>query len=72
MKTVVIGGRRMSYTENDNSYMTMVADKIIVKVRAAQGHAGSDAEELHRRHRFRRDREAWRTDAPVIVFSSAA
>ena len=32
MKTVVIGGRRMSYTQNDNSYMTLVADKVIVKV----------------------------------------
>ena len=32
MKTVVIGGRRMSYTENDHSYMTLVADKIIVKI----------------------------------------
>jgi hypothetical protein len=28
----VIGGRRMSYSENDNSYMTLVADKVIVKV----------------------------------------
>jgi hypothetical protein len=32
LKTVVIGGRRMSYAENDNSYMTLVADKVIVKV----------------------------------------
>ena len=32
MKTVVIGGRRMSYAENDNSYMALVADKVIVKV----------------------------------------
>jgi hypothetical protein len=32
MKTVVIGGRRMSYTENDHTYMTLVADKVIVKV----------------------------------------
>jgi len=32
MKTVVVGGRRMSYTDNDNSYMTLVADKVIVKV----------------------------------------
>ena len=32
MKTVVIGGRRMSYTENDRSYMTLVADKLIVRV----------------------------------------
>lgn len=32
MKTVVIGGRRMSYTENDKSYMTLVADKVIVRI----------------------------------------
>ena len=32
MKTVVIDGRRMSYTESDHSYMTLVADKVIVKV----------------------------------------
>ena len=32
MKTVVIGGRRMSYTENDRTYMTLVADKMIVKI----------------------------------------
>lgn len=32
IKTVTIGGRPMSYTANDNSYMTLVADKIIVKV----------------------------------------
>jgi len=32
IKTVLIGGRPMSYTANDNSYMTLVADKIMVKV----------------------------------------
>ena len=32
MKTVVIGGRRMSYAENDNSYMALVSGKVIVKV----------------------------------------
>ncbi len=32
MKTVVINGRRMSYTDNDNTYMALVADKMIVKV----------------------------------------
>ena len=32
MKTVMIGGRRMSYTEIDHSYMTLVADKVIVKI----------------------------------------
>jgi hypothetical protein len=36
MKTVVIGGRRMSYTENDNSYMTLVADKVIVKLEGSK------------------------------------
>ncbi len=32
MKTVVLGGRRLSYTENDNSYVTLVAEKVIVKI----------------------------------------
>ena len=32
MKTVVIGGRRFSYIENDRSYVTLVADKVIVKI----------------------------------------
>jgi hypothetical protein len=32
MKTVVIGGRPMSYAPNDNSYMTLVGGKTIVKV----------------------------------------
>jgi hypothetical protein len=32
MKTVVITGRRMSYNESDNSYTTLVADKVIVKL----------------------------------------
>jgi hypothetical protein len=32
MQTVVVGGRRMSYTENDPSYTTLVADKVIVKI----------------------------------------
>ena len=32
LKTVVVNGRRMSYTDNDNSYMTLVADKVSVKV----------------------------------------
>jgi len=30
--TVAIDGRSVSYTANDNSYMTLVADKVIVKV----------------------------------------
>ena len=32
MKTVVIGGRPMSYAANDNSYMALVGGKTIVKV----------------------------------------
>jgi hypothetical protein len=32
MQTRVIGGRRMSYNENDRSYMTLVADKVIVRI----------------------------------------
>ena len=32
MKTVVIAGRPMSYAPNDNSYMTLVGGKAIVKV----------------------------------------
>ena len=32
VKTVTVGGRPLSYTANDNSYMTLVADKIMVKV----------------------------------------
>lgn len=32
MKTVVIGGRPMSYAPNDNSFMTLVGGKTIVKV----------------------------------------
>lgn len=37
MKTVLIGGRRMSYNEGDNSYMALVADKIIVKIAGSSG-----------------------------------
>ena len=68
MKTVVIGGRRMSYTENDHSYMTLVADKVIVKIEGQRGHTGCDAEELHRRDRLRRDREAGPLSAPLSLF----
>ena len=32
MKTVVVGGRPMSYAPNDNSFMTLVGGKTIVKV----------------------------------------
>jgi hypothetical protein len=37
MKTVTVDGRRMSYTEIDHSYMTLVADKVIVKVEGNSG-----------------------------------
>jgi len=37
MKTVVIGGRPMSYISNDNSFMALVAGKTIVKVTGNQG-----------------------------------
>jgi len=37
MKTVVVGGRRMSYDSSGNSYMTIVADKVIVKVDGSTG-----------------------------------
>jgi hypothetical protein len=37
MKTVTIDGRRMSYTEIDHSYMTLVAHKVIVKVEGNSG-----------------------------------
>jgi hypothetical protein len=32
IKTVVIGGRPMAYTPSDNGYMSLVGDKVIVKV----------------------------------------
>jgi hypothetical protein len=32
VRTVMIGGRQMSYTENDNGYMALIANKIVVKV----------------------------------------
>ncbi len=35
MKTVVIAGRPMSYAPNDNSYMTLVGGKAIVKASPA-------------------------------------
>jgi hypothetical protein len=37
MKTAVIGGRRMSYNDNDHSYTTVVGDKIIVRVEGGAG-----------------------------------
>lgn len=36
MKTVVVDGRPLSYTDNDNSYMGLVADKVIVKVEGSK------------------------------------
>ena len=32
MKTLVIGGRRYSYNETENSYITLIADKVIVRI----------------------------------------
>jgi hypothetical protein len=32
MKTVIVGGRPMAYAANDNSFMTLVGGKTIVKV----------------------------------------
>ncbi len=32
VRTVTVGGRPMSYTQSDNSYITLVADKVMVKV----------------------------------------
>jgi hypothetical protein len=32
IKTVMVGGRALSYTENDNGYMTLIGDKVLVKV----------------------------------------
>ncbi|MGA3400175.1 MAG: hypothetical protein ABSC95_13230 [Acetobacteraceae bacterium] len=32
VKTVTVGGRPMSYTESDNSFMTLVGEKVMVKV----------------------------------------
>jgi hypothetical protein len=32
IKAVTVGGRTVSYTQSDNGYMTLVGDKIIVKV----------------------------------------
>ena len=72
MKTVVIGGRRMSYTDNDNSYMTLVADKVIVKIEGNKDTPDADAEELHRRDRLRADREAVSAEPAVVHSRSSA
>ncbi len=36
-KTVVIGGRRMNYIRDDNSFITMVADRVLVRVQGSGG-----------------------------------
>lgn len=36
-KTVVVGGRRVNYIRSDNSYMTMVADRVLVRVQGSDG-----------------------------------
>jgi hypothetical protein len=37
MRTVVIGGRRMSYNDTDHSYTTLVADKVILRIEGETG-----------------------------------
>ncbi len=37
MKTVVLAGRRLTYTPDDNSYITLVGNKVIVKVAGNKG-----------------------------------
>ena len=37
MKTVVVAGRRLSYAPDENSYMTLVGNKVIVKVEGNKG-----------------------------------
>lgn len=34
---VVIGGRRMAYMKDDNAYVTMIADRVLVKISASHG-----------------------------------
>jgi len=36
-RTLVIGGRRLTYLQSDNSYAAMVGDKVMVKVTADSG-----------------------------------
>lgn len=36
-KTLVIGGRRVNYIRSDNSYMTLVADRVLVRVQGSSG-----------------------------------
>ena len=75
MKTVVIGGRRMSYTENDNSYMTLVADKVIVKVEGNADTPDPTLKSFIGAIDFAGDREAGPTEGiprSVIVSSHVA
>ena len=64
MKTVVIGGRRMSYTENDHSYMTLVADKVIVKIEGKQDTPDATLKSFIGAIDFAGDREAGPLRAP--------
>ncbi len=36
-KTLVIGGRRVNYVRDDNSYITMVGDRVLVRVQGSSG-----------------------------------
>jgi hypothetical protein len=36
-KTVVVGGRRINYIRPDNSYLAMVADRVLVRVKGSGG-----------------------------------
>ena len=36
-KTVVIGGRRMNFIKSDNSFVVMVADRVLVRVQGSSG-----------------------------------
>ena len=36
-KTLVIGGRRVNYIRDDNSYITMVGDRVLVRVQGSSG-----------------------------------
>ena len=71
MKTVMIDGRRMSYTEIDHSYMTLVADKVIVKVEGNSGTPEPTLKSFYRRDRLCRDREAGPLRCPRAVIVSS-
>lgn len=36
IRTVMVGGRPLGYTPNDNGYITLVAEKVVVKVDGSQ------------------------------------